>query len=62
VISESKTGYAFDFQVYTGATSEVLKQALGYHVIMDLIEQYQHKGHLFVDNFYTLSKIFEKGT
>ena len=67
VISESKTGYVLDFQIYTGATNDVLKHGLGYRVVMDLIEQYQHKGHcLFVDNFYTSPKLlidlFVKGT
>ena len=59
VISESKTGYVLDFQVYTGATDDVLKDGLGYRVVMDLIEQYQHKAHcLFVDNFYSSPKLF----
>ena len=63
VVSESKTGYVLDFQVYTGATNDVLKQGLGNRVVMD---QYQHRDHsLFVENFYTSPKLLvdllEKG-
>ena len=34
VISESKTGYVLDFEVYTGAKKESLTAGLGYQVVM----------------------------
>ena len=31
-----------------------MKKGLGYRVVMDLLEQYQGKGHcVYIDNFYT---------
>ena len=46
---------------------KVQLQRVGYQVVMDLTEQYHHKGHsLFVDNFYTsprlLVDLLSKGT
>jgi len=55
VVSESKTGYILDFEVYTGAKEDAPDTGLGHRVVVDLTEQYQHKGHrLFIDNFYTV--------
>ena len=67
MISESKTGYVLDFEVYAGAKKDTQSTGYGYQVVMDLTEQYQHKGHrLFIDNFYMspqlLVNLLSKGT
>ena len=54
VLSEAKTGYVLHFQVYTSAEDDPMKKGLGYRVVMELMEQYQGKGHcVFIDNYYT---------
>ena len=60
VNAEAKSGYVLDLQIYTGAENDQMKKGLGlgYRVVMDLMEQYQGKGHcLFIDNFYTTSQL-----
>lgn len=54
VLADSKTGYTYDFIVYTGKTNEVYLHGLGYHVVMKLLEPLLTQGyHAFFDNFYT---------
>ena len=59
VISEAKTGYVLNFQVYTGAvpgvsSSSSKKHGVAYRVVMELVDNYEGKGHcLFIDNYYT---------
>ena len=63
VVSETKTGYVLNFQVYTGAVSGVSsssskKHGVAYRVVMELVENYEGKGHcLFIDNYYTSSQL-----
>ena len=43
--------------VYQKTTKE---KGLGHRVVMDLMEQYQMKGHcLFIDNFYTSPQLLQ---
>ena len=59
VVSETKTGYVLNFQVYTGAVSGASsrsskKHGVAYRVVMELVENYEGKGHcLFIDNYCT---------
>jgi len=57
-ISEAKTGYVVNFEIYTGkATGK--EKGLGYRVVMDLMKPYFLRGHcLFVDNFYSSVTLF----
>lgn len=53
-----------DFIAYTGSSTEIkVDQSLGKSgsVVMTLVESYLNKGHsLFVDNWYTSPRLFEK--
>ncbi len=64
VICDCQTGIVLDFIVYTGSSTEIkLDQNLGKSgsVVMTLMEPYLNKGHsLFVDNWYTSPRLFEK--
>ena len=59
VISEAKSVYVLNFQVYTGASESTDRRTgLSYRVVMDLMMLYQVKGHcLFIDNFYTSPRL-----
>lgn len=58
VLADSKTGYSYDFSVYTGKTNEVYEHGLGYHVVMKLMQPLLNQGyHLFIHNFYTSVKL-----
>ena len=57
VVAESKSGYTWDFNVYTGKGSNPKHKSehgLGYDVVMELMDQLLQQGyHVFFDNFYT---------
>ena len=55
---DSKTGYTYNFSVYTGK-SENVTNGLGY-VVMGLCKQIFGQGYkLFTDNFYTSVPLFQ---
>ena len=62
VSSESKTGYIYNFHVYTGKGVES-QHGLAYAVVMDLLDtsySILEEGRvLYVDNFYTSPVLFE---
>ena len=67
VNAETKTGYILNFQVYTGAVNELSSKGLAHRVVIDLMEEFQGRGHkVFFDNFYTsaplLKELLENGT
>lgn len=61
VICDSVVNYCLGFYCYKGASSEeakknVMKNGLGYHVVMNLLKMgnYLKKGyHVFIDNYFT---------
>ena len=61
VLADSKTGYTYNFSVYTGkAENRNSTNGLGYEVVMDLCKQIFGQGYkLFTDNFYTSVQLFE---
>ena len=53
VLADAKSGYVYNFQIYTGR-EESPHAGLGYHIVMDLLEKLLDKGHIvYCDNFYT---------
>ena len=54
VLADSKNGYTYDFEVYTGKSTKNSKFGLAYDVVMRLCGSIFNQGyHLFFDNFYT---------
>ncbi|CAF1585828.1 unnamed protein product [Adineta ricciae] len=64
MICDCQTGIVLDFIVYTGSSTDIdLDQSLGKSssIVMTLMKPYLSKGHsLFVDNWYTTPRLFEK--
>lgn len=71
IMSESKSGYICDFDVYTGANfnpdpmAEDSEQDLGhsYGVVMGMLRQSQllNKGHcVYIDNYYSSPTLFDR--
>lgn len=64
VIRDCQTGVVLDFIVYTGSSTNIdLDQTLGKSgsIVMTLMKLYLNKGHsLFLDNWYTSPRLFEK--
>ena len=64
VICDCQTGVVLDFIVYAGSSTEFkLDKNLGKSgsVVMTLMKPYLNKGHsLFLDNWYTSPRLFEK--
>ncbi len=62
VCSESKTGYIYNFHVYTGKGAES-QHGLAHAVVMDLIDTtislFEEGRVLYVNNFYTSPVLFE---
>lgn len=59
VLSEAKTGYIYDFRIYTGK-GEVHEQGLAYGVVFRLMQNLFESGRvLYCDNFYTSPHLFE---
>ena len=63
VLASSDSGYTFKFQIYTGKRLTPTTHALGYDVVMTLMEGLFRQGyHLFCDNSPKLCiDLFEKG-
>ncbi|TDH12535.1 hypothetical protein EPR50_G00047400 [Perca flavescens] len=61
VLADSSNGYTVDFTVYTGKSQFVSGVGLAYDSVMSLMnKEYLGSGfHLYVDNFYTSSKLFK---
>ena len=60
VIADSRSGYTYDFSVYTGSKErnpnaiQVSSKGLGYDVVRELCKPLEGQGyHIFFDNFYT---------
>ncbi|CAF1419084.1 unnamed protein product [Adineta steineri] len=64
VICDCQTGAVLDFIVYTGLSTDIdLDQTLGKSgsIVLTLMKPYLNKGHsVFLDNWYTSSRLFEK--
>ena len=45
VNAETKTSYILNFQVYTGAVNELFSKGLAHRVVIDLMEEFQGRGH-----------------
>lgn len=59
VLAEAKTGYIYNFEVYTGK-HEVPENGLAYGVVFRLMNDLLESGRvLYVDNFYTSPHLFE---
>ena len=57
-VAESKSGYVCAFDVYTGRRAAPTRNGLGYDVVMQLTERYQHQWrHLYFDNFFSSIKL-----
>ena len=53
VLAESKTGYTFNWSIYTGKDADDCGP-LAMRVVLKLVEKLHHQGHhLYFDNFYT---------
>ena len=52
VLAEAKTGYIFNWSIYTGR-EDVSSGPLAQHMELNLVQQLHHQGHhLYFDNFY----------
>ena len=59
VVSDARSGYFVDFNVYTGATGESPEHGLASQVVMTLTEEYQNqKRQVFCDNYFTSPQLF----
>lgn len=60
VLADSKTGYTYTFEIYTGKRLTKTKNGLGYDVVMGLMHDLLNQGyHLYIDNFYSSPKLFQ---
>lgn len=60
VLADSKTGYTYTFEIYTGKRLTKTKNGLGYDVVMSLKHDLFNQGyHLYIDNFYSSLKLFQ---
>ena len=54
MLADSKNGYTYNFDIYTGRRQNEIHRGLSYDVVMKLTESLQQQGyHLYCDNFYT---------
>ncbi|XP_041867910.1 piggyBac transposable element-derived protein 4 [Melanotaenia boesemani] len=62
VLADSQTGYTWNFFIYQGKTENVQGEGLSYTSVMDLMNfrQLGEGYHLYVDNFYSSSALFQK--
>lgn len=55
-----ETGYACQFQIYTGKTDTTIEQSLGERVVKSLRESLYGKNHrVYMDNFFTSYNLFK---
>lgn len=61
---DSKSGYLFQFQFYTGKVGNTSEENLGYRVVLDLADDVPENTLLVFDNFFTslglMTALFEK--
>lgn len=67
VLADSKNGYTYDYEVYTGKGLPVSRNGLAYDVVMRLCKSLSKQGYrVYFDNFYTgvqlLKDLFTNGT
>ena len=59
VLSESKTGYVYRFQVYKGKENGQAEKHLARHVVRDLVVNFDNDGHhVYMDNYYSDPTLF----
>lgn len=59
-LNDSRTGYMFDFMVYTGKEDSGRTHGLGAKVVKDLSENLKGKGHIIImDNYFSSVGLFE---
>ena len=59
VCAESKTGYIYNFEVYTGQ-GDRCEHGLAYRLVMCMVNDLLESGRIvYVDNFYTSPQLFE---
>jgi hypothetical protein len=59
-LCESSTGYAWNFQIYTGKEEGRQEHGLTYRVVMDLTRELQGSHmKVFMDNFYSSVQLFQ---
>lgn len=62
---DSKTGYMYQFQIYTGKGDSVENEGLGYNVVMALCAEVPRNTLLAFDNFFTscnlMDDLYQKG-
>ena len=65
VLRDSKSGYAFDFDVYTGKQKSKQENStgLGEKVVLNFCKTLKYKHYkVFIDNYFTSISLFEKLT
>ncbi|XP_064641920.1 piggyBac transposable element-derived protein 4-like [Lineus longissimus] len=59
-VCESKGGYCFEFEVFTGRENQQT-QDITYHTVMRLCDPYLDKGHiLYMDRYYSSPKLYDE--
>ena len=54
VLSDSKTGYVYRFQVYKGKENGQTEKHLARRVVRDLVVNFDNTGHhVYMDNYYS---------
>jgi hypothetical protein len=57
---DSKSRYIHNLQVYTGRKGELVEKDLGRKVVLSLVDDLQHRGHVVVtDRFFTSPRLFD---
>ncbi|CAG5053672.1 unnamed protein product [Parnassius apollo] len=56
---DSKTGYLYQFQIYTGKTDNTAEEGLGCRVVLDLCQNVPEDTFIVFDNFFTSLPLLE---
>ena len=61
VLSESKTGYVYNWHLYTGREEREEGTSLSMSIVLSLTEKLQQKGyHFYFDNYYTSPQLCQE--